>query len=307
MRTKNGSVRELIAGIRQAAEQEEYNPAEDLKTLQTQYKRLGKKDFGLMLDAMVEKYAAGEYAAIHAASRNWANRYAREERKGKRIHHSTYLQAPAAWLGPKFLAQAEYIKETQPTKYRHEYLGEVVGSGTQVFENLRLEPISQKTIRNFDTIENGVDWGWYPDPWAFNRCHYDAARKTLYIFDELTRLRTSNEETAKLVQQRIESWESVTADSAEMKSCADYRAFGILCREAVKGPGSVNQSMKWLQGLADIVIDPHRCPDTAKEFSEYEYEVGRDGTVLPGYVDADNHHIDAVRYAVNRIWMRRGA
>lgn len=242
-----------------------------------------------------------------AASRNWANRYAREERKGKRIHHSTYLQAPAAWLGPKFLAQAEYIKETQPTKYRHEYLGEVVGSGTQVFENLRLEPISQKTIRNFDTIENGVDWGWYPDPWAFNRCHYDAARKTLYIFDELTRLRTSNEETAKLVQQRIESWESVTADSAEMKSCADYRAFGILCREAVKGPGSVNQSMKWLQGLAAIVIDPHRCPDTAKEFSEYEYEVGRDDTVLPGYVDADNHHIDAVRYAVNRIWMRRGA
>ena len=54
MRTKSGSVRELIAGIRQAAEQEEYN-------------RLGKKDFGLMLDAMVEKYAAGEYAAIHAA------------------------------------------------------------------------------------------------------------------------------------------------------------------------------------------------------------------------------------------------
>lgn len=193
-----------------------------------------------------------------AASRNWANRYAREERKGKRVHHSTYLQAPATWLGPKFLAQAEYIKETQPTKYRHEYLGEVVGSGTQVFENLRLEPISQKTIRNFDTIENGVDWGWYPDPWAFNRCHYDAAHKTLYIFDELTRLRTSNEETAKLVQQRIESWESVTADSAEMKSCADYRAFGILCREAVKGPGSVNQSMKWLQGLAAIVIDPHR-------------------------------------------------
>lgn len=42
MRTKNGSVRELIAGIRQATEQEAYNPAEDLKTLQTQYKRLGK-------------------------------------------------------------------------------------------------------------------------------------------------------------------------------------------------------------------------------------------------------------------------
>lgn len=67
MRTKSGSVRELVAGIRQAVEQEIYNPAEDLKALQTQYKRLGKKDFAIMLDAMVEKYAAGEYAAIHAA------------------------------------------------------------------------------------------------------------------------------------------------------------------------------------------------------------------------------------------------
>ncbi len=67
MRTKSGSVRELVAGIRQAVEQEIYNPAEDLKALQTQYKRLGKKDFAMMLDTMVEKYAAGEYAAIHAA------------------------------------------------------------------------------------------------------------------------------------------------------------------------------------------------------------------------------------------------
>lgn len=43
MRTKSGSVRELVAGIRQAAEQEIYNPAEDLKALQTQYKRLARK------------------------------------------------------------------------------------------------------------------------------------------------------------------------------------------------------------------------------------------------------------------------
>ena len=38
----------------------------------------------------------------------------------------------------------------------------------------------------------------------------------------------------------------------------------------------------------------------------YEYEVGKDGQVLPGYPDADNHHIDAVRYATNRLWTRRG-
>ena len=66
-------------------------------------------------------------------------------------------------------------------------------------------------------------------------------------------------------------------------------------------------STKWLQSLAAIVIDPVRCPDTAREFSEYEYERDKKtGEVLPGYPDAANHHIDAVRYGTNRIWKRRG-
>ena len=243
-----------------------------------------------------------------AASRNWANRYARAERRGKFVHHSSYLQAPAEWLGPKFLAQAEYIKETQPTKYRHEYLGEAVGNGTQVFENLVLEPIDGKTIRSFDRPLNGVDWGWYPDAWAYNRVQYDAARRTLYIYDELTRWRTANRDTAHLLLARgvgTETGGPLTADSAEPKSLDELREEGLR-REAVKGPGSVNQSMKWLQSLAAICIDPKRCPDTAREFGEYEYEVGKDGQVLPGYPDADNHHIDAVRYATNRLWTRRG-
>ena len=67
-----------------------------------------------------------------------------------------------------------------------------------------------------------------------------------------------------------------------------------------------NQKTK--QSLAEIRIDPVRCPDTAKEFSEYEYEKDKKtGEVLEGYPDLDNHHIDAVRYAMSRIWKRRGA
>ncbi len=49
---------------------------------------------------------------------------------------------------------------------------------------------------------HGVDWGWYPDPWAYNAVHYDAARRTLVIFDELTRRRTPNRETARLLLDR---------------------------------------------------------------------------------------------------------
>lgn len=242
-----------------------------------------------------------------AMARNWANRYVLESKPGKLVHHSTYLTTPPEWLGPRFIDDAEHLKSANETAYRHEYLGEVVGSGTQVFENLKISAIADEQIKQFDRIMSGVDWGWYPDPFAFNRVHYDAARRTLYIFDELSRRRTSNRDTAELVMQRIDPDEYVTADSAEEKSCNDYRSYGIICRGAEKGPGSVNYSMKWLQSLDSIVIDPERCPDTVKEFTEYEYERdNKTGEVVPGYPDVNNHHIDAVRYATNRIWKRRG-
>ena len=256
----------------------------------------------------------GEYALTFksfnppASARSWANRYALEQRPGKLVHHSTYQTTPAAWLGPRFLADAEHLQATNPVAYRHEYGGEVVGSGTAVFENLRLETIPEDLRAGFDRALHGVDWGWYPDPWAYNAVHYDAARQTLYILDEATRRRTSNRDTATLLLQRgLTGADLITADSAEPKSVGDYRAFGLACKAAQKGPGSVNYSMKWLQGLAGIVIDPARCPDTAREFSEYEYERdARTGEVLPGYPDLNNHHIDAVRYATECIWKRKG-
>lgn len=64
--------------------------------------------------------------------------------------------------------------------------------------------------------------------------------------------------------------------------------------------------MKWLQSLVKIVIDPVRCPETWAEFSQYEYERTKDGEIISGYPDVDNHHIDAVRYATEQIWKRRG-
>ena len=246
-----------------------------------------------------------------AMARSWVNRYALEPRPGKLVHHSTYRDLPREFLGERFWADAEHLQQVNPIAYRHEYGGEVVGSGAAVFDNLQLRPVTDGEIAAFDRLYHGVDWGWYPDPWAYNAVSYDAARRTLVVFDELTRTRTPNRDTARLLVERGVGGDDgglLTADAAEPKSCADYRAAGLPCRAAQKGPGSVRESMKWLQGLAAIVIDPARCPATAAEFSEYEYERDpRTGEVLPGYPDVNNHHIDAVRYAVETIWRRRGA
>lgn len=238
---------------------------------------------------------------------NWANRDTLENRADRLCHRSTYLEAPPEWLGEQFLAEAEYLKETNERAYQHEYLGEATGNGSEVFENLDVRPITDEEISHFDRIANGLDWGYYPDPWAFNRVHYDAARQTLYIFDELTEYKKGNEETAELLKAHgITREDRITADSAEPKSVADYNKFGLRCFGAEKGPGSVDYSMKWLQSLQAIVIDPRRCPETHEEFSSYEYERTRDGDIISGYPDANNHHIDAVRYATENIWKRPG-
>lgn len=238
---------------------------------------------------------------------NFANRYILQSKPGQLVHKSTYLQAPPDWLGPRFIADAEHLRDTNFPAYEHEYLGVANGSGGQVFDNLDIRIITPEEIHGFDRIYNGVDWGYYPDPWAFNQMHYDAGRRTLYIFGELTRRKAGNRETADaLIEYGITGTDRITADSAEKKSVQDYREYGLDCRAAIKGPGSVDYSHKWLQSLTQIVIDPDRCPDTAAEFLNYEYDRDRAGEVISGYPDRNNHHIDAVRYAMESVWKRRG-
>ena len=65
-------------------------------------------------------------------------------------------------------------------------------------------------------------------------------------------------------------------------------------------------SMKWLASLTKIVIDPNRCPKSAEEFSTYEYQQDKDGNYISGYVDANNHCIDSVRYGLNGVWKKKG-
>lgn len=239
---------------------------------------------------------------------NWANEDSLENRPDRLCHKSTYLDVPREWLGEQFFTEAEILREQNPRAYEHEYLGVPTGTGGNVFENVVVRDISNEEIAQFDRLYNGVDWGWYPDPFAFDRMHFDAARRTLYIFDEYRCNKKGNAETAKILTEEhgITPQDLITADSAEPKSVGDYRSYGLFCRAAEKGAGSVEYSMKWLQSLCGIVIDGKRCPETAKEFLRYEYERSKEGDIVSGYPDRDNHHIDAVRYGMSPVWRKRG-
>lgn len=241
---------------------------------------------------------------------NWANDFVEKDKLKPDVivSETSYLDAPKDWLGPQFIDDAEWLKQTNPRLYEHEYLGIPIGTGSNVFENIEAREITDNEIRFFDKICMGIDWGYYPDPFAWTKSHYDKTRKKLYIFDEYGTNRTRNEDTARyLIEEKdVNQDDLIICDSAEPKSIGDYRAYGLNARGAEKGPGSVKYGIKWLQSLNAIIIDPIRCPKTYKEFNEYEYILTKDGEPTSELPDENNHFIDSERYATEPIWKRRG-
>lgn len=236
---------------------------------------------------------------------NWANEDSLQPRKDRLTHSNSYLDVPIEWLGEQFIEEAEQLKQNNFRAYQHELLGIPIGTGSNVFEFLEIKEITKEQIQAFDRIYMGVDFGWYPDPFAFVRLHYDRARNTIYIFDEIYKNKLTNQNAAREIKAKGYTDAYIVCDSAEPKSIYDLKDNGLPVKAAVKGAGSVEYGMKWLQSKT-IIIDPVRCPHTAKEFVEYEYERDRDGEVISGYPDKNNHSIDAVRYALERVFLKRG-
>ena len=230
---------------------------------------------------------------------NWVNEEGLNPREGRLYHQSSYLDMPTDWLGENFLLEAEALKQSSEREYRHMYLGEITGTGGQVFENLTLRQLAPEEWQGLH-IYSGLDFGFASDPDAYVRCAYTAKRRTLFIFDEFVKTGQLSDVLAKEVRKHV-GREVITCDSAEPRSIAALRSLGLRVIAAKKGPDSVEHGMKWLQTRIKIVIDPAKCPIAAKEFSAYEYDRDKAGNILPRYPDKDNHTIDAVRYAMESV------
>lgn len=250
---------------------------------------------------------------------SWVTKYAMVPKAGQWQHKSDYRDVPEEWLGQPWLDEAKHLAEVNPKAYDHEYLGIANGNGGMVFENVVTRRITDEEIAQFDHIRHGLDWGYFPDPVSFGKMHYDAARCKLYIFGEYRANKKSNRQVwDELISNGLITVikdkkgnptgypDLIIADSAEPKSIGDFRDYGANIRGAEKGPDSVDYSIKWLQSLVEIIIDPVRCPYHAEEFLSYELEQDKNGEFISAYPDKNNHAIDDVRYALNLIWRRRG-
>lgn len=216
--------------------------------------------------------------------------------KNTYVHHSIYLDNPH--ISKAFIEEANEIKIRNEFKYRWEYLGEPIGSGVVPFSNLEFKTITNEEILHFDNIRQGNDFGYATDPMAFVRLHYDKKKRIIYFIDEIFGVKMSIRELASKIKSKGYDDFNVVCDSAEPRSIAELREYGIRALKAKKGPGSIEFGENWLDDLQAIVIDPNRTPNVAREFENIDYQTDKDGNVRAKLEDKDNHSIDATRYAL---------
>ena len=250
---------------------------------------------------------------------NWTNLFIQRPDDRAITLHTSYLDVPAEWLGNDFILEAERLKEINEKAYQHEYLGLATGNGGEVFPNIEVREITDDEINELQYIYAGVDFGFSVDPAVFMRVAYREKYDTVYLLDEIYKKGMSNKQLADEIKARKydraapaeayyspfmgtvrEERQLIIADSAEPKSINDLHNEGLKAIACRKYPGSVLYGVKWLQNRR-IVIDPRRTPNAHREFIQYEYLTTKDGEFLADVPDRDNHTIDAVRYALDRI------
>lgn len=266
----------------------EYTGPEEIRSVQQSYRRGGKR------------FVVFKSFNPPRSKSNWCNEYVQTPDNRAYRKLTTYLQAPADWLGEAFIEDAEHLKAVNLKAYNHEYLGEAIGMGTDIFDNIEIRTITDDEINSYERFYQGQDWGWNPDPKAWIRCSYNKQQDTIYLCDEIVGTKIPIEKMVEQINAKNYPREAIICGADEQESIAKYVSLGLNARRVNNKPGSVNYQMEWLQSRK-IVIDPNRTPEAYHEIINYNFDVDKRGNVIPVYPDRDNHCIDALRYSLSEI------
>lgn len=254
----------------------------------------------------------------------WVNKESEKVAPGKIVHHSSYLDVPKEWLGEKFIADAEYLKETDFLAYSHEYLGQAVGIA-------KAKVLAHKcVVKVFEPQPEwngpyyGADWGFSQDPNTLVRMWLEDVptgpafmdkngkavvpkpRYRLYIeyaeFDYGTQLDDIPSFYEKVPGSK---GHKIRADCSRPETIAHVKAKGYDIEGAPKWDGSVEDGVTVLQSMVEIVIHT-RCDKMQEEARLYSYKIDKvTNDVLADIVDKFNHGWDAVRYGLAPIIKRK--
>ena len=208
------------------------------------------------------------------------------------------------WLPDTLREEMEYCRRIDPEAYAHIWGGEPrIISNAQVFKG-------RYVIEPFDTPKDarffhGADWGFAQDPTTLVRAF--VRDNILYVDAEAYGVGVELDSIASLFDkvETARAW-PIKADSSRPETISHVKRKGFNITSAEKWGGSVEDGLAVLKGFGKIVVHP-RCTHTADEMRLYSFKVDRNnGDILPVLVDAHNHCIDAIRYALDGYIKGRG-
>ena len=218
------------------------------------------------------------------------------------------------WFPQVLRDEMEYLRRVDPEAYQHVWEGDTRTISDAVI--LR----GKYSIRSFETPHDarfyfGADWGFAQDPTVLVRCF--VVGNKLFIDHEAYGVgvdidniaRPKGDDSGRSMFDEVpesRKW-PIDADSARPETISYVRQRGFNIHSAAKWNGSVEDGISFLRSFEEIVIH-ERCRHAAQEAASYKYKVDRQtGDVLPVIVDANNHVIDALRYALGKLIAQRGA
>lgn len=190
-------------------------------------------------------------------------------------------------LSPEIVASIEQRKNRKGwwQVYGEGQLGEVEGKIYKDWNIIDEIPHEARLERR------GLDFGYSNDPTAIVDIYYYNGG---YILDEITYQKgMSNKEIADVLKNLTQIL--VIADSAEPKSIDEIRLYGINIMPAVKGAGSINQGIQYVQQQRISVTK--RSGNLIKEYRNYLWATDKQGKILNEPEGGLDHALDAVRYA----------
>lgn len=141
----------------------------------------------------------------------------------------------------------------------------------------------------------GLDFGYSNDPTAIDAIYrYNGG----WIIDEITHQKgLSNRQIADILSNQPKAL--IIADSAEPKSIDEIMQYGLNIIPSIKGQGSVNKGIQFVQGQR--VSMTKRSLNTIKEYRNYLWQTDKDGKIINIPDVGFDHHMDGIRYAINSL------
>lgn len=208
------------------------------------------------------------------------------------------------WLDQADLKVFETMRENNPRRYQVAGLGGWGIVEGLVFENWKEEAFETAAIAKRPDVVSafGLDFGYTNDPTALFCGLVSREEKTIWVFDELYEKALTNRAICDRVTAMGYAKERIRADCAEPKSIDELRELGLYrITPARKGRDSINNGIQYIQDYR-IVIHP-RCVNFLTEISNYTWAEDKFGGKLNRPIDAFNHLMDAMRYALEDVLM----